>query len=76
MCAIATPLVRGSMVRFGSGGAVLRDPELSGEDENGRAAQDDVLPERGHPQREIAVEFGHRPAPERLDGRLGERAIE
>ena len=49
---------------------------MSRQDHGGGAAHDDVLTEGGHPNREIAVELGHRAITEGLDGRLYEGAIE
>ena len=36
------------------------DPELAGEDEDGRTGEDDVVAQLGHPQVDIAADDGHR----------------
>ena len=54
----------------------LRHPELSGQDHDGRTAQDDVLALLRHPHPHAVVELGERPCAEGLDGRLREGSVE
>ena len=51
-------------------------PELSGEDHDGGAAQDDVLALLRHPHADAVMELGERPCAEGLDGRLREGSVE
>ncbi len=55
---------------------MLRHPELSRQDHDGCAAQDDVLALLRHPHPDAVVEFGERPCAEGLDGRFREWSVE